>query len=72
MMRAVLLMLPLSTCVPEAPPHPEPPFRSCLAVPAPLPAVRTIEALREREKKLEAIAIDCSIRLDAVVKAWPR
>lgn len=75
MIRAGLLALSLTGCVAPAADEarrPEPPFRACLALPVPLPPLRTIEALKAREERLEFVALDCAERLRRTVEAWPR
>lgn len=72
MTRAVLLVLMLASCAAprtsEAPVAPLP-FRACLPLPPPLPALRTIEAVVDRADKVERVALDCSERLRRVVEA---
>jgi hypothetical protein len=75
-MRAVLLAVALTGCATVAPApqesSAEPPFRTCLALSPPLPAVRTVEAVKQRLAELEAKYRDCAERLRRVVEAWPK
>jgi hypothetical protein len=71
---AVILLMALSGCGHIGRPGYDPPplkapFAACANKPAPLPAIATVEQVRARHDRLDALYVDCAARLRANLDA---